>query len=1140
MRPVQLDLDGFATFRGKSSIDFTDVEYFALVGATGAGKSTVIDAITFALYGTVPRWNDQRLVAPALAPTATRAVVRLVFDAEGQRYAVAREARRSGGRTSRVTMHASSLERLQDSSEIDGETDLLAADSEVTAAVERLLGLSYQHFTTCVALPQGRFAEFLHAKASDRQEILSSLLGYQLYDDIHARANRLAHEHRATVSALDATLANYADATAQAVRDQATRADSLNSLHIWIEQIGLATLDSAAGIVDVARIELGELATKQTALRAVHIPADVSTLDAQLSTATSELMKSESALGEVETADSQAAAAVSAARPRFELLTLQQQWAELAEAEAALPRLLTDLGDAESTLANTRTSRKAAEEANDLLRLDADKAAATALHAAENVAEYERHLASLAGVETPDTVVGLADTLADIDRRRMAANLEIERAEVELTDARSAVEAQGGGSAIAAGLRTANTIVNMLRADLDAEPERLGLDHAVAGAAALLAGALEAERQAADSLDVARRANAAGELRSHLQVGEPCPVCRQQVTDLTDTAVDSHVADHEKSLTAARDEVKVADRNHSALRAQLQTALATRNAHLAQVETARIELDDTLATLQLTPTDSALEIQLAAEPTSETLARMADAAEEARAALTSADDVRRNLVVALEQADVRRLAGSDARRALDREVAAIEVDRRAATVALHAARDAVSVLGAPAVDVSDLAGAWATLTTWAEEEHRKRSATLPSLHAAARDARETAADLESRYGKGTAELEQLRSTEGDALQNVAGSKRSWEVTDARQKELRVALTGQPEAGAVADLIVELDLLEQAASNTREQLEAARTRRGSAQAALRTVSADIDRSRKALAGVRDPLTRYGAPALSAGSLATAWDELADWASSAVEDLTGDIAKAAQAVDLGTTAYRAAVTAVRDQLTTNGLAAPAADTPLGGLRSAAVTATAGAAAEAKSAAEHAAGRFAERVSLESRRRTAGEDAQVAGLLAQLLRSDGFRAWLLEGALASLVADASAILFEMSCGQFELRINSKDLEVIDHNDADSSRPVRTLSGGETFQASLALALALSRQVATLAAAGSAKLESIFLDEGFGTLDDTSLDVVAETLETLASSGERMVGVVTHVRALAERIPIQFQVTRTGSTSSITRVGL
>ena len=75
MRPVRLDMDGFASFRDKVVLDFTDADFFALVGATGAGKSTVIDAITFALYGTVPRWNDQRVITPALAPTATRGVV---------------------------------------------------------------------------------------------------------------------------------------------------------------------------------------------------------------------------------------------------------------------------------------------------------------------------------------------------------------------------------------------------------------------------------------------------------------------------------------------------------------------------------------------------------------------------------------------------------------------------------------------------------------------------------------------------------------------------------------------------------------------------------------------------------------------------------------------------------------------------------------------------------------------------------------------------------------------------------------------------------------------------------------------------------------------------------------------------------
>ena len=112
MRPVLLDMDGYASFRDQATVDFTDSDYFALVGPTGSGKSTVIDAMTFALYGSVPRWQDRRMVMYALAPTANRGTVRLVFDVEGQRYVVARELRRAknGG----VTIRSGRLERLLD------------------------------------------------------------------------------------------------------------------------------------------------------------------------------------------------------------------------------------------------------------------------------------------------------------------------------------------------------------------------------------------------------------------------------------------------------------------------------------------------------------------------------------------------------------------------------------------------------------------------------------------------------------------------------------------------------------------------------------------------------------------------------------------------------------------------------------------------------------------------------------------------------------------------------------------------------------------------------------------------------------------------------------------------------------------
>ena len=90
MRPLRLLLDGFGSYREPADVDFSGVEFFALVGPTGSGKSTVIDGLCFALYGTVPRWGKENVIAQALAPAANACRVCLVFEAAGQRYAVVR------------------------------------------------------------------------------------------------------------------------------------------------------------------------------------------------------------------------------------------------------------------------------------------------------------------------------------------------------------------------------------------------------------------------------------------------------------------------------------------------------------------------------------------------------------------------------------------------------------------------------------------------------------------------------------------------------------------------------------------------------------------------------------------------------------------------------------------------------------------------------------------------------------------------------------------------------------------------------------------------------------------------------------------------------------------------------------------
>jgi DNA repair protein SbcC/Rad50 len=195
-------------------------------------------------------------------------------------------------------------------------------------------------------------------------------------------------------------------------------------------------------------------------------------------------------------------------------------------------------------------------------------------------------------------------------------------------------------------------------------------------------------------------------------------------------------------------------------------------------------------------------------------------------------------------------------------------------------------------------------------------------------------------------------------------------------------------------------------------------------------------------------------------------------------------------------------------------------------------------AASEIERVAAGLEERAVLGKRVASVLEQVHVASELARLLRSTGFEQWIVNEALKSLVEGASAMLEQLSSGQYALAVDDRnEFEVVDHRNADERRPIKTLSGGETFQASTALALALADQVAVLAAGGAAKLDAIFLDEGFGTLDADSLDTVAATLETLGGDG-RMVGIVTHVRELADRVPVRYEVVKGPRTSTVTRV--
>jgi exonuclease SbcC len=160
------------------------------------------------------------------------------------------------------------------------------------------------------------------------------------------------------------------------------------------------------------------------------------------------------------------------------------------------------------------------------------------------------------------------------------------------------------------------------------------------------------------------------------------------------------------------------------------------------------------------------------------------------------------------------------------------------------------------------------------------------------------------------------------------------------------------------------------------------------------------------------------------------------------------------------------------------------------------------------------------------------RVHDLLAGDLRSDRFQAYVLQEVFTELVKGASTRLLRLTGERYSLQFKDDEIRVIDHDNADETRISDTLSGGETFLTSLALALELSDQVQR--AVGAVNLDSLFIDEGFGTLDPDTLALVSETLQGLRVGG-RMVGIITHIPELRDEFAQQVIVTKRQGSSTV-----
>ncbi|MDF4534294.1 SMC family ATPase, partial [Vibrio parahaemolyticus] len=188
MRPLKLILQAFGPFAGREEIDFTklgDAPLFLINGATGAGKSSILDAICYALYGETTgseRTGDQMRCDYAAPESLTEVIFE--FELAGARYQITRQPdqeipkKRGEGMTKKS--HSATLVALK----ADGNELIANKPNPVAKAVVELMGLDVKQFRQVMVLPQGKFRELLTANSKEREQIFGQLFQTQLYSQI--------------------------------------------------------------------------------------------------------------------------------------------------------------------------------------------------------------------------------------------------------------------------------------------------------------------------------------------------------------------------------------------------------------------------------------------------------------------------------------------------------------------------------------------------------------------------------------------------------------------------------------------------------------------------------------------------------------------------------------------------------------------------------------------------------------------------------------------------------------------------------------------------------------------------------------------------------------------------------------------
>ena len=1204
---------------------------FAITGETGAGKSSLLDAMCLALYGNCPRLSGEGTAETVtdiggqeLRSTDARMVLRrgvasgfaeVTFRAaDGETYTAGWQARRARDRIDgRLQAVERNLLRVSDGQML--ETQI----ARVNERVIDLTGLTYDEFRRTVLLAQGDFAAFLEARTQDRAAILEKVTGTGIYRDISRRVFERTREAETALATLDARRGEHQVLTPE-------ERDAVGAEIATLRAAQKAAAEEAAEVAkDLARYAAFEAAQDKLARARDRLARAGATLAGlaedrrwladwdRAQTLRGEARERDAAtreLSEARAAQSRSAEALAAQQTQVTEAHGRAQAAEAAHLQAEeLFKALAPEWDAATELDNriasaTEEHAQAASALTELRRAETDAKERSAELAAKDTAlgtDIDAALRAVEAVDGHDILLANRGLIEERLAARVAQAGQAATAAAEAaTTAQSIAEDRSRRDEIDAGVKDATHRIDAARAAQEAlKADRAKLTEAAPAARldrlAQAQSDLRALRNAADdlrradaALEASRTLRAAAEqaqaeqsqalkdaraqqatslaviqslrqpaeaadaaasrkaehLRRHLVDGSPCPVCG---------ATDHPVMQDGEIARLAQD-----------LRRRLAEAQAARDTAEAAATAAQTRIESARETVAA-ETAKAPELQAAVEAAEAVYARAlrplqsgplaGDLPEDPRAPAAGFDALQARLDdwrAALE-ADRDRLETLDRQhRDADR---AIETARAEITKSERERRDIEARISAREKEIARLDQARAA----AEAEVAGIDRALGPLLAPA------GIDPAAFGAEGGAQLDRLRVT----LAKLAQGRERIEALQHKRTALASTLAGARAelAGAAANRAraAEVEARRRAALEDQrtarkallggEDTHAHRTRHNDArraaqkafEAAGKTL-ADATRAEAALASkltaAREAETRADTrataarDALTAGCAALGIEEARLMALQAADPAEVDARRTAlKAAGDEQVAARGACADREEELATlerEGLP----DTPKDALetRKGALETEAEARSESlgglteklKADAEAAQALAGLEAEIATARETSETWAAVNAAIGSG-KGDKFAQIAQAVTLAMLVERANHHLEDLK-PRYRLKVAATDLalHVIDRDMAGDARPTRSLSGGERFLVSLALALALSGMGTRGVLAGT-----LFIDEGFGSLDADSLDLAIDALERLQAQG-RTIGVISHVQAMKDRIPVQLQVQKTGGGAS------